>query len=57
MTICSEINVFANDEFVSGLRDESIGISKQSNILKQPAKSSEVCWPLCTNFDDTSLQH
>lgn len=37
------IDVFANDEFASGLRDDGIGISKQSNVLKQPTKSSEVC--------------
>ncbi|KAF6026467.1 KIAA1841 [Bugula neritina] len=35
------MNVFANDEFVCGLRDDGIGMSKQPNMLKQPAKSSD----------------
>ena len=34
--------MFANDEFVSGLREDGIGMKKPQNVLKQPTKSSEV---------------
>lgn len=42
--------MFANDEFASGLRDDGIGLNKQSSILKQPTKSSEVSYMSNTNF-------